>query len=94
MIPPTPMLIDVVVKIMIEFLSVLALASKQIKQGRLSKFAVTYIVRGLMCRREVHKKTTGGERDRDDSSKIGSIDPGRGSDNCCTDLGCSPRPCG
>ncbi|KAN0113470.1 hypothetical protein V8E52_007751 [Russula decolorans] len=38
MIPPTPMLIEVVVKIMIEFLSVLALASKQIKQGRLKKF--------------------------------------------------------
>ena len=42
MIPPTPMLIEVVVKIMVEFLSVLALASKQIKQGRLSKCAVTY----------------------------------------------------
>ena len=42
MIPPTQMLIEVVVKIMIEFLSVLALVSKQIKQGRLSKCAVTY----------------------------------------------------
>jgi hypothetical protein len=44
MIPPTPMLIEVVVKIMIEFLSVLALSSKQIKQGRLSKCVVTYIL--------------------------------------------------
>ena len=44
MIPPTPMLIEVVVKIMIEFLSVLALASKQIKQGRLSECAVTYVL--------------------------------------------------
>jgi hypothetical protein len=44
MVPPSPMLIEVVVKIMIEFLSVLALASKQIKQGRLSKCAVTYIL--------------------------------------------------
>jgi hypothetical protein len=43
MIPPTPMLIEVVVKIMIEFLSVLALASKQIRQGRLSKCAVIYV---------------------------------------------------
>jgi len=94
MIPPTPMLIEVIVKIMIEFLSVLALASKQIKQGRLSECAVTFIVRSLMCYREVHKKITGGERDRDRSPKIGSIDPGRGSDNCCTDTGCRPRPCG
>jgi hypothetical protein len=35
-------LTEVVVKIMIELLSVLALASKQIKQGRLSKYAVPY----------------------------------------------------
>jgi hypothetical protein len=94
MIPPTPMLIEVVVKIMIEFLSVLALASKQIKQGRLSKCAVTCIVRGLMYRREVHKKIAVGERDRNRSPKTGSINPGRSSDNCCTDLGRSPRPCG
>ena len=39
-IPPTPILTEVVVKIMAELLSVLALASKQIKQGRLSKYAV------------------------------------------------------
>jgi hypothetical protein len=41
-IPPTPIMTEVVVKIMVELLSVLALASKQIKQGRLSKYAVTY----------------------------------------------------
>ena len=43
MIPPTPMLIEVFVKILVEFLSVLSLASKQIKQGRLSKCAVAYV---------------------------------------------------
>jgi hypothetical protein len=41
-IPPTPIMTEVVVKIMVELLSVLALASKQIKQGRFSKYAVTY----------------------------------------------------
>ena len=41
-IPPTPILTEVVLKIMVELLSVLALASKQIKQGRLSKYPVTY----------------------------------------------------
>jgi len=62
-IPPTPILTEVVVKIMVELLSVLALASKQIKQGRLSKCTVhTYIARGLTYRREVFKKATGGER--------------------------------
>jgi hypothetical protein len=38
-IPPDPIMTEVVVKIMVELLSVLALASKQIKQGRLKKFA-------------------------------------------------------
>jgi hypothetical protein len=41
-IPPTSILTEVIVKIMAELLSVLALASKQIKQGRFSKCAVTY----------------------------------------------------
>jgi hypothetical protein len=39
-IPPDPIMTEVVVKIMVELLSVLALASKQIKQGRLSKYVV------------------------------------------------------
>ena len=41
-IPPDPIMTEVVVQIMVELLSVLALASKQIKQGRFSKYAVTY----------------------------------------------------
>ena len=39
-IPPTPMMMDLVIKIMAELLSVLALSTKQIKQGRFSKYAV------------------------------------------------------
>ena len=39
-IPPTPMMMDLITKIMVELLSVLALATKQIKQGRFSKRAV------------------------------------------------------
>ena len=42
-IPPSPILTEVIVKIMLELLSVLALASKQIKQGLFSKCAVAYI---------------------------------------------------
>ena len=36
-IPPTSMMTDMIVKIMIELLSVLALATKQVEQGRFSK---------------------------------------------------------
>jgi hypothetical protein len=78
-IPPTPIMTDIIVKIMIELLSVLALATKQIKQGRFSKYAITiYITRCSMSRRhsEIHKEVVGGERDRGSPSKIGSVDAG------------------
>ena len=41
-IPPTQIMIDIIVKIIVELLSVLALATKQIKQGRFSKCDATY----------------------------------------------------
>ncbi len=41
-IPLTPIMTEVIVKIMVELLSVLALATKQIKQGRFSEWTVTY----------------------------------------------------
>jgi hypothetical protein len=41
-IPLSPMTSDIVVKIMAEVIAVLALATKQIKQGRLSKSITTY----------------------------------------------------
>ena len=40
MIPLTPVMTDIIVKIMVEILSVLALATKQIKEGRFSKCPV------------------------------------------------------
>ena len=42
MIPPTPIMTDIIIKIMVQLLSVLALATKQINQGRFSKCALTY----------------------------------------------------
>jgi hypothetical protein len=39
-IPPTPILTEITFKTMVELLSVLSLALKQIKQGRFSKYAV------------------------------------------------------
>jgi len=43
---------------------------------------------------EVHKKLLEGKRDGNCFPKIGSINPGRGSDNCCADVGCRPWSCG
>ena len=40
-IPATPSMDEIVVKIMIELLTTLALATKEIKQGKPSKFVIT-----------------------------------------------------
>jgi hypothetical protein len=45
---------DIIVKIVVELLSVLGLATMQIQQGRLSECCVICIIaRGLMCCREI-----------------------------------------
>jgi hypothetical protein len=41
-IPPTPIMTDLILKIMLELLSVLALATKQIRQGRFSMYTTMY----------------------------------------------------
>jgi hypothetical protein len=41
-IPPTPALTNVLVKIIVELISTLALATKQVKQGRFSEFVFVY----------------------------------------------------
>jgi hypothetical protein len=41
-IPPTPIMTDIIVKIIVELLSVLSLATKQIRQGRFSKPVIMY----------------------------------------------------
>jgi hypothetical protein len=75
--PPTPIMTDIIVKILIELLSVLSLATKQVEQGRFSKCAVyIYPVCGSMCHREVHTEVVRGERDRGGPTAIGSIDAG------------------
>jgi hypothetical protein len=85
---------EVIVKIMVELLSVLALASKKIKEGRFSRCKVAYIDRCSICHREIHEEHIEGKRGRDRASKIGSIDPRRGPDDCCSNLECRPWTCG
>ncbi len=49
-IPPTTMMMmDIVVRIMLEVLSVLALATRQIKQGRFSKHTIAYTLPTAQC---------------------------------------------
>jgi hypothetical protein len=60
-IPPTSVLTEVVLKILVELLSVLALASKQIKQGRFSKCTLTYTLFVVQCAAEKFTKKLLGE---------------------------------
>ena len=47
---------DIIVKIMVELLSVLALATKQIKQGRFSERVVKYLMLVAQCTTEKFAK--------------------------------------
>jgi hypothetical protein len=60
-IPPTPIMTDIIIKIMVELLSVLALATKQINQGRFSKFAVSYTMFVAQCITEKFAKKLVGD---------------------------------
>jgi hypothetical protein len=57
----TPIMTDIVVKIMVQLLSVLALATKQISQKRFSKCAVTYTLSVAQCTTEKFAKKLLGE---------------------------------
>lgn len=54
-IPSTPAMSDILIKIIVEVLSVLALATKQIKQGHLSTLIVCHISLSLMANHGAEK---------------------------------------
>jgi hypothetical protein len=60
-IPPTPWMTEILVKIMVELLSVLALATKQIRQGRFSKNTVFCFLPNAYCISEKFAKKLLGE---------------------------------
>ena len=59
----TPMMTDIIVKIMVQLLSVLSLATKQISQKRFSKCAVTYTLSVAQCTTEKFAKKLLGENE-------------------------------
>jgi hypothetical protein len=54
---------EMVTKIMTELITVLALATKEMKQGRLSMFALAINSHRLPCGREIRQKVFGREGD-------------------------------
>ena len=57
-VPPTPALTEIVVKIMVEILSTLAIATKQIKQGRSSGSVFVDVLLDSMQCREICKEAS------------------------------------
>ena len=80
-VPPTSAMTEVVVKIMVELLSTLALATKQIQQGKSSEFVFADVLSGSMQYREICKEAFWREWRRGGSSKARPTYSGRGSDD-------------
>ena len=55
-VPPTPAMTEIIVKILVELLSSLALATKQIRQGRSSESVFIDACLDSMERREIRKE--------------------------------------
>ena len=70
-IPPTPALTSVLVKIIVELISTLALATKQVKQGRFSEFVLLVTTVDSMEHREIYGEASGREGHRGDDPEVG-----------------------
>ena len=72
-IPPTVSRTEVIVRILVQVLSILALATKQLQQGRLSESVLGQILYYLtMQRRSCQEEAPGGEGHRGGTSEVGS----------------------
>jgi hypothetical protein len=68
-IPLPPAMTEMVIKIMVELLSVLALATKQISQGRFSMSVLIYNDSWLICGRKIRKEIFRRKRHRISAAK-------------------------
>jgi hypothetical protein len=60
-LPPTTAMAEIIVKIMVELLSTIALVTKQVKMKRPSESILTYMLRSLTRCSEIDKEALGGE---------------------------------
>lgn len=74
-VSPTPAMTEIVVKILVELLSTLALATKQIQQGRLSELFSVKVVPDSMLRRKIREETFWREGRRSGAGSAGSAHP-------------------
>jgi hypothetical protein len=82
-----PAMAEIVVKIMAEFLCVLALATKWMKEGRLSKSILSGSAIDLTCRRKICKESTRRQRCQVSVTEARQAHPGGVSGDSCTEFG-------
>jgi hypothetical protein len=75
---------NVIVQIMVEVLTILAIMTKEAKRGLLSE-SMPYISTFLTDRlfREVFQEVDGKQRHRGQSGQVGQVDARRGTDGIC-----------
>ena len=73
-IPPTASMIEMIVKILVQLLSILALATKQLQQGKFSESALGEILYYLIMQRRsaCQEEASRGEGHRGGASEVGS----------------------
>jgi len=94
-IPPTPTMTEKVFNIMADLLSTVALATKQVMQGRLGKpvFDDAALDSTVTLRRKIYEGTLGGKCRRSGNTKVGQVNARRGTYDCIADPRGYPRPC-
>jgi hypothetical protein len=70
-IPPTPAMTNVLVKIIVELISTLALATNQVKQGQFSEFVLVVTTIDSTGRREIYGKAPRRKGYRGDNPEAG-----------------------
>jgi hypothetical protein len=74
-IPLTPTMTETVIRIMAELLSTVALATKQVIQGRLGKPVFDDAALDSPQRRKIYEGTLGGRCRRSGNTKVGLVNP-------------------
>ena len=83
-------MVDIITKIMVEVLNVLGISTKEIRQGRTSRFLLyNYVAVDRTVLRKISKKTDRTDRYRRCAEETGQADARRGSNGCCA----SPEGC-
>jgi hypothetical protein len=92
-VPPTAAMTDIIVEIMVAVLSFLALATKEVKRGRIctSIHRIVVIVIDSPLVSKIYQEADGKQRCRGCATEAGQIDTGRGPDGRCRTYEDHPR---